>query len=65
MAPGYSHYHAFSAEVHEDIDDYQDSLAYPSTMVTDDELESESDNEDINDELMSHQERNHSLNTHF
>jgi hypothetical protein len=51
-APGYSHYHAFSAEVHEDIDDYQDSFAYPSTMVTDDE-QSESDDEDIDDELMT------------
>jgi hypothetical protein len=48
-APGYSRYHVFSAEAHENIDDFDESLAYQSTMVTDDELESESDDEDIDD----------------
>jgi hypothetical protein len=52
-APGYSRYHAFSAELHEDIDDYQNSLAYPSTMVTDDEQSKSDADEDINNELMS------------
>ena len=48
-APGYSRYHAFSAEAHENIDDCNEPLAYQSTMVTDDELESESGDEDDED----------------
>jgi hypothetical protein len=49
-APGYKRYHAFSAEVQEDIDKYSPSLAYQSTMVTDDEHEPEADDQALGDE---------------
>ena len=48
--PGYSRYHAFSAEVHEDVDDYSSPLTYQSTTVTDDEFEPESDDESLGEE---------------
>ena len=36
--------------MHEDLDDYNSSLAYQSTMITDDEHEPESDNESLDEE---------------
>jgi hypothetical protein len=48
-APGFKGYHAFSAEVHEDIDEFNTSLAYQSTMITDDEQEPETDDQSIGD----------------
>ena len=52
-APGYSRYHAFLAEVHEDVDDYSLPLAYQSTMVTDDEFEPESDDKSLGEEQLT------------